>query len=151
MCAYGITKVRITQLEHVRLLCGTEINSCRCSKWHDNQSPPHRHLPPLCQFVTAHSSVAVPSFNIEPERDSRKNMEERGREGENKGTDKRPKPSGASSERGQPEFIRGQRQEIYTRGILVTQVQTTCSLHPGFKSGPGPLSHVSFVCQTFPI
>lgn len=29
------------------------------------QSPPHRHLPPLCQFVTAHPSVAVPSFNTE--------------------------------------------------------------------------------------
>lgn len=45
---------------------GGEINSCHCRKRRDNQSPPSRHLPLLlCQFVTAHPSVAMPSFNIE--------------------------------------------------------------------------------------
>lgn len=76
-------------------LCGTGINSCRCSKWHDNQSPPHHHLPPLCQFVTAHPSVAMPSFNIEQEHDSRKNRRKTKRkEGEYKGTDKDCSPRG---------------------------------------------------------
>lgn len=59
---------------------------------------------------------------------------------------------GANSERGQLEFIGGQRQEIYTGGFLVTQlaqVRTTYLHHPGFKSGPGPLSSVSSLCQPF--
>lgn len=53
-------------------------------------------------------------------------------------------------ERGQLEFIRGQRKEIYTGGVLVTQlaqVQTTDLQYPGFKSGL--LSHVSSLCQSF--
>lgn len=99
VCAHGVTKVRITQVEHVWLLCSTEINSCRCSKWHDNQSPPHHHLPPLCQFVTAHPSVAMPSFNIEKEHDSGKNMRKKGKEDENKDTDKDRHPRGEQGER----------------------------------------------------
>merc|ERR1712035_103170 len=94
VCAYRVTKVRITRVEHVWLLCGTDINSCRCGKWHDNQSPPHHHLPPLCQFVTAHPSVAMPSFNIEQEHDSGKNRRKKREEGENKGTDKDCSPLG---------------------------------------------------------
>lgn len=40
------------------------------------QTPPRCHLPPLCQFVTAHPSVAVPSFNIEQEQEEEKGKEE---------------------------------------------------------------------------
>ncbi|KAK9514346.1 hypothetical protein VZT92_027819 [Zoarces viviparus] len=71
VCVYGGTRVRITQVEHVRVLLPAARRSIHAAaaECHDDQSPPRHHLPPLCQFVTAHPSVAVPSLNIERERD----------------------------------------------------------------------------------
>lgn len=125
VCAFvhmGVTKVKITQVEHVWLLRGTEINSCRCSKWHDNQSPPHHHLPPLCQFVTAHPSVALPSFNIEQEHNSGRTRRKKRKEGENKGTDKDRSPRGQQWERSTGVYRRAKTRSIH-RG------------HPGDPAG----------------
>lgn len=121
VCAYGgKPKSGLHEAECVCVcvwsLCGTGINSCRCSKWHDNQSPPHHHLPPLCQFVTAHPSVAMPSFNIEREHDSRKNRRKTKRkEGEYKGTDKDCSPRGGTVREVNRSLSEG-KYETYTQG-----------------------------------
>lgn len=135
-------------------LCGTGINSCRCSKWHDNQSPPHHHLPPLCQFVTAHPSVAMPSFNIEQEHDSRKNRRKTKRkEGEYKGTDKDCSPRGERWGRSTGVYQRAKTRHIHGGGILLTplaQEQTTYLQHPGgLNLHQDFLSHVSSTCRNF--
>lgn len=139
-CTYALTKVRITQVKRVWLLCGTEINSCRYSKWHDNQSPPHHHLPPVCQFFTAHPSVAMRSFNTEQERKSGMKMGKRVRR-RKLGHWQRLKPSRHAVREVNWSLSEGKDKEIYTGGILVTPVQTTLQ-HPGLKHGPARMSHL---------
>lgn len=73
----SVRNAGITQVQHVCLLCGTEINLCPCGKWHDNRSPPHHHLPPRYQFVAEHPTVAVPSFNSQEKFDGRKGKREK--------------------------------------------------------------------------
>lgn len=114
-CRYALTKVRITQVKRVWLLCGTEINSCRYSKWHDNQSPPHHHLPPVCQFVTAHPSVAMRSFNTEQERKSGMKMGKRVRR-RKLGHWQRLKPSRHAVREVNWSLSEGKDKEIYTGG-----------------------------------
>lgn len=105
--AYAVRRVGITPMEHVCVLCSGEINPCGLKK-RDKQSPPHRHLPPLCQFVTAQPSVAVASFNTEPlEEQRRKDGEE-----EKRRALTRAKALWVKRRQGQLEFITGQRHPI---------------------------------------
>lgn len=141
VCAYGVTRVRITR---VWLLCGTEINSCRCGKWHDNQSPPHRHLPPLCQFVSAYPSVSMPSFNIEQEHETRRKEKER--KERIRATDKERSPQGEQGER-----LTGVYQRAKTRNVLrgasqCAQVRNTPASSWILKLG---LTRLLSFCQCF--
>lgn len=122
--AYGATKVRITQARRVRSLCGTEINSRHCS----SPPPPHRHLPPLCQFVTAHPSVAVPSFNTEQRSVTRERTS--GRKGEEETITAQTKTAALGEEGGQVREVSwslsGGLHEGASRGA---EPQTCSGLH----------------------
>lgn len=149
----GVTEVRITHMEHVWLLCGTEINSCRCSKWHDNQSPPRHHLPPLCQFVTVHSSVVVPSFNIEQEHNSGKNTRKKQKERENKGTDKECSPWGEQWERSPEVYhrvkIRNRRR--WCPGDWAGSGSNHIPVTPRVQIWTATWCHIYPLCQSFPL